>query len=119
MIAVQRTASPPLSQFVRLLWYYDGFEQPHSKERLLPDGTMSLVVNLRENCMRLPDPESRCGMQTTGGHVLSGARSGFFVVDTSDMVCTLGVQFSPSGAFPFLKMPAGELSEHALSLDLL
>jgi len=119
MIAVQRTASPPLSQFVRLLWYYDGFEQPHSKERLLPDGTMSLVVNLRENCMRLPDPESRCGMQTTGGHVLSGARSGFFVVDTSDMVCTLGAQFSPGGAFPFLKMPAGELSEQALSLDLL
>lgn len=119
MIAAQHTPTPPLSQFVRLLWYYDGFEQPHSRERLLPDGTMSLVVNLREDRMQLQDPQSRGGMRTIRGHVLSGARSGFLVLDTNNMVCTLGVQFSPGGAFPFLGIPVSELTEQSLSLDLL
>lgn len=119
MIAEQYIPSPPLSQFVRMLWYYDGFEQPHARERLLPDGAMALVVNLKEDRMHLDDSGQRASMPDLPGHVLSGPRSGYFVVSTRNMVHTLGVHFRPGGAFPFLTMPAGELSEQVLSLDLL
>jgi AraC-like DNA-binding protein len=119
MIAEQHIPSPPLSQFVRMLWYYDGFEQPHARERLLPDGTMSLVVNLNESRMRLQDSRERVDVEDMPAHVLSGPRSGYLVVSTRNMVHTLGVHFCPGGAFPFLRMPAGELSERVLSLDLL
>ena len=27
----------PLSQFVELFWFYDGYTQPHAKERIMPD----------------------------------------------------------------------------------
>jgi AraC-like DNA-binding protein len=39
------------------------------------------------------------------------------VLDTADMVTTLGIQFRPGGAFPFLPMPASELQNHCLSLE--
>ena len=40
---------PPLSRFVELLWYYENAPQPHQKERLMPDGCISLVINLFED----------------------------------------------------------------------
>jgi xanthosine utilization system XapX-like protein len=48
--------APPLSEFVGLLWLYEGYQQPHKKERLLPDGSMELVVNLNEDLTRVYDP---------------------------------------------------------------
>ncbi len=119
MISVHHIPSPPLSSFVRLFWYYDGYVQPHPRERLLPGGTMSLVVNLREDHIRTYDTQTQQNPQTIRGHVLSGARSNFFVVDTRNMVHTIGVQFRPGGGFPFLKMPADEVTGQSLSLDQL
>jgi len=48
---------PPLSRFVELLWYYENAPQPHQKERLMPDGCITLVINLFEDETRLYDPE--------------------------------------------------------------
>ena len=50
---------PPLSSFVDLFWFYDGyFPGPHSKERLMPDGSVELVINLKEDEARIYDRES-------------------------------------------------------------
>ncbi len=35
---------PPLSDCVERFWFYDGYAPPHAKERLLPSGTMELVI---------------------------------------------------------------------------
>jgi AraC-like DNA-binding protein len=119
MIARIYIPPSPLSRFVRLIWYYDGYEQPHPKERLLPDGSMSLVLNLRDDLVRTYDSRDHSKVSRIPGHVFSGARSGFFVVDTANMLQTIGVQFHPGGAFPFLRMPASEVSEQTLTLDQL
>ncbi|MGH8488975.1 MAG: DUF6597 domain-containing transcriptional factor, partial [Gammaproteobacteria bacterium] len=42
---------PPLSDFVALLWLYEGDDLPHPKERLLPTGTVELVINLRSDTL--------------------------------------------------------------------
>ncbi len=49
--------------------------------------------------------------------MICGARSSFMVSDTANMVTTLGIQFKPGGAFPFLKMPASELNDRCVPLD--
>lgn len=58
-------------------------------------------------------------LQTAGmrRHVFCGARSRFLDVNTCDMVTTLGIQFKPGGAFPFLHLPASELNEQCVSLE--
>ena len=49
MIRLTHVPRPPLSQFVHLLWLYEGYTQPHAKERVLPTGEMQIVINLLED----------------------------------------------------------------------
>ena len=110
---------PPLSDFVGLFWFYEGYRQPHKKERLLPDGSMELVFNLREDQTRMYDRQSTDQPRTFRGSLLVGVHSEFFVIDTSQQECVLGVHFKPGGAFPFLGMPASEVHNTHLSLETL
>ncbi|MBV9709986.1 MAG: hypothetical protein JO011_03595, partial [Ktedonobacteraceae bacterium] len=46
---------PPLSNFIESFWLSQGNIPSHTKERRLPDGSASLVINLRDDLMRLYD----------------------------------------------------------------
>src|SRR5580704_8310199 len=111
------TPAPPLSEFVELLWLYEGYRQPHKKERLLPDGSMELVINLNEDCTREYDRHDAEKFRTLRGSLVVGAHSEFFVIDTAEQHSVAGVHFKPGGAFPFLGLPAGELHNTLLSLQ--
>jgi AraC-like DNA-binding protein len=96
---------PPLSEFVDLFWMYEGYAQPHARERLLPTGAMELVFRMDAD-----------------GHVASGvvgARSEFLMLPTSRPFSVIGVHFKPGGGFPFFGVPSGELHNRSLPLDLL
>ena len=108
---------PPLSDFVDLFWLYQGYTQPHHKERLLPNGSMELVVNLKDDQARVYDPRNSSRFQATHGAILIGVQSEFFVIDTAQQMSVIGVHFKPGGAFPFFKLPAGEFHNQHLSLD--
>jgi AraC-like DNA-binding protein len=113
------TPRPPLSNFVDILWLYEGYSKPHDKERLLPDGSMELVVNLSEDEARVYDRRDTSQFQTSRGVVLVGVQSEFFVIDTAEQVSVMGAHFKPGGAFPFFNLPAGEFHNQHVSLDLL
>jgi len=110
---------PPLSQFVHLLWLYEGYTQPHTKERVLPTGEMQIVINLLEDKTCIYDRADTDRCQTFSGSLLSGAHSEYQVISTAMQAFVIGVCFKPSGAFPFLRMPAGELRDTSVSLDTL
>jgi AraC-like DNA-binding protein len=99
------TPGPPLSEFVDSLWIYEGYVQPHARERVLPTGTMQLAFTL--------DGEGR---RCSG---VAGARSEMVVLDTSRPLSVIGVHFKPGGGFPFFGLPAGELHNRSVTLDLL
>jgi AraC-like DNA-binding protein len=109
---------PPLSNFVDLFWLYQGYTQPHDKERLLPNGSMELVINLKDDEARVYDRRDTSRFQATRGAILIGVQSEFFVLDTAQQMSVIGVHFKPGGAFPFFKLPAGEFHNQRLSLDL-
>jgi len=109
---------PPLSNFVELLWLYEGYTQPHDKERLLPNGAMELVVNLKDDAARIYDRRDSSKFQSTRGALLVGVQSEFFVIDTAQQQSVIGAHFKPGGAFPFFNLPAGEFHNQHLSLDL-
>src|SRR5579862_5852947 len=110
---------PPLSQFIHLLWLYEGYTQPPAKERVLPTGEMQIVINLLEDRSCIYDPEDPDRCRTFSGSLLSGAHSRYQVISTAAQRSVIGVYFRPGGAFPFLRMPAGELREATVSLDAL
>jgi len=81
------------------LWLYEGYTQPHAKERVLPTGEMQIVINLLEDrtCIYDGDDTDRC--QTFRGSVLSGAHSEYQVITTAMQASVIGVAFKPGGAF--------------------
>src|SRR5262245_54925219 len=107
MLRLHRVPRPPLSEFVELLWLYEGTSGSHSRERLMPTGTVELVVNLREDQRDFRHP------------VLAGPRSESSILDTAHTAAVIGVHFRPGGAFPFLGVPAGELHNLDVDLDVL
>ena len=42
----RRITQGPLSGYVEAVWLAEGYVQPHARERVLPTGTMSLIVDL-------------------------------------------------------------------------
>ena len=119
MLFRNRRPDPPLGRYIQALWTWEGFQQPHHMERLLPDGSLQLVVNLREDQTRIYDREHLERCQTHSGALVAGAHSSYFVIDTAEQTSVAGVHFLPGGAFPFLGIPAGELQDRHVSLDLL
>jgi AraC-like DNA-binding protein len=110
---------PPLANFVDSFWLYEGYYQSHTKERRLPDGSMELVINLRDDMLWVYDRQNPHQFQSFRGGLISGAHSQFTVLDTVSLQSIIGIHFKAGGAFPFLPLPAGEMHNTLLSLDTL
>jgi AraC-like DNA-binding protein len=98
-------------------WSFQGYLPAHALERLLPDGSAELVVNLNEDCSRTYDPRDHTRVQTLPGATIAGPHTKYFVIDTAEQLSTVGVHFRPGGAFPFFGMPASELRDSHVALE--
>jgi AraC-like DNA-binding protein len=116
MFASRYKPHPALSGFVEDLWLYDGYVSAHDRERILPSGTFELVLNLRENELRIYGAAEAERCRRFSGAVISGPYAGYFCSDAAEEVSIMGVHFRPGGAFPFLGFPAGELSNAHIDL---
>jgi AraC-like DNA-binding protein len=110
---------PPLGALIEKLWLYEGYTVGHARERLLPMGTMELVINLREDESRVYDPRTGLALpsRVQRGALLCGAHSESFIIDTDEQQSVIGVHFKPGGAAPFLGVPAGELHNRQVGLE--
>lgn len=101
--------APPLDRFVDRLWYWEGEPLSHGKDRLLPSGEASLIVNLREDEVRNYTGPNDDQVERFPGAVLVGAHSRYSVIDTQEQRAVMGVSFRPGGAWPFFDPAADEL----------
>lgn len=100
-----RVPPRPIADFVALFWYWRGHSLPRATERVLPMGTMELVIRLG------------AGNAADGG--ISGPHSEAFLIERTTQDELLGIHFKPGGAFPFLGCPAGDLhNRYATLADL-
>jgi len=112
---------PPLGAFVSCLWYSEGAQGTHARERLLPTGESGIVFDLRESprahFRTNPDIDGIVEPATYAPVVFCGARTDSFLLDTSEQERVIGIQFRAGGAYPFLGMPASEVANATYSLD--
>src|SRR5215831_5858277 len=117
MLYLRHIPKAPLSNFVELFWYWDGFpSRQHSHERLMPDGAVAMVINLKEDQARIYDRNNLRAYSSFPGALVCGPHSDFFVIDTAGQASVMGIQFRPGGAFPFFKLPVDELHNLHVSL---
>jgi len=118
MIARHRVPKTPLSNFVNMLWYYDeDYPRVHAKERILPGGTVEIVINLKEDIGRFYDKGDTSKCFTHRGTLIAGVLTEYAVIDTEEQMSVMGINFKPGGAFPFFNLPLSELQDLHLSLD--
>jgi AraC-like DNA-binding protein len=109
---------PPLEDFVHTFWHCS-HAAAHPRARILPCGTCELVVNLRDDEIRIYDSQRPECYERFPGIVVVGAYAGAFDIDPSQRTFMMGVHFKPGGAFPFFGAAVGELvSSHVALEDL-
>jgi AraC-like DNA-binding protein len=112
---LSRAPRPVLASSVDRLWFVSD-PPPHPRARVLPSGTLELVVNLAEDEIRVYDPAAR-RVQRYPGAIVSGALTSSFGIDPCEHGSSIGVHFKPGGAFAFLGVPAFELADAHVDLE--
>lgn len=95
----------PLASYVEKIWYCDGYQGVHRKQRVLPNGRFQLVVSLAESPLRAPARPTEESGKIASSLVL-GIRTHFSVIDTATLKSAMGVVFWPGGARAFFDEPA-------------
>jgi AraC-like DNA-binding protein len=118
MIYHSYAPSSRLADFVERFWQCS--DVPSQRPvRILPSGTIELVINLCEDQVRIYDSLQSDRCVRYSGVVVAGPYKGFLMIDPMQHSAIIGVHFKPGGAFPFLSVPADELADIHLDLELL
>ncbi|WP_338864744.1 DUF6597 domain-containing transcriptional factor [Myxococcus stipitatus] len=118
MLYTSHTPMVPLADFVEYFWSLSDVPA-HTRERIVPSGTLELVVNLDEDQIRIHDPVDPARCRRFSGAVVSGAYRSYFVIDTRVHASIVGVHFRPGGARAVLGLPPGELVDTHIDLETL
>jgi Domain of unknown function (DUF6597) len=111
-----RPSVAALAPFVRSLGYFAG-ELPPARERVLPSGDMSLVVNLYEDELRTYEGHHAEIVRRTSGAALLGPRRTHQVIDTEEQRCVIEVNFDFGGASHFFPIPSSAARDELVELD--
>lgn len=104
--------SAPLGDHVECFWALSDAPD-HRRERIVPSGTIELVINLHADEFRVfADQALRFR-----GAMVSGCYSREFEIDTQAHTHVLGVHFRPGGAARLLGVPPGALADTHVALD--
>ena len=102
MILHLHRAAPPLDRFVESVTYYAGYEPDHTKERLLPDGAVELIVDLTDAPKRLYHREDFTRSTAFRHAWISGMRREWLVIEAAPGSSMAVIRFRPGGAYPML-----------------
>jgi AraC-like DNA-binding protein len=118
MIYRLRVPGAPLSYFVENLWFYRDLEVNYTREKLLPDASMELIIDLGEGAKKLYDRDS---LRYTGYNRcwISGMHRQYLVIGAERGSSMVGAHFRTGGAAPFFGFPLSELASQVVELDLI
>lgn len=109
----------PLSTHISVIWQMHSPAAPYIKERVLPTGTVELVINLSAEKNRLFGGVELTTENWFGRAIVCGTHTVPFGIDTESAATIIGVHFKPGGAAPFFGLPIDELKNHHVGLDML
>jgi AraC-like DNA-binding protein len=116
MALTYRAPRPELAPFVSRLWASDTGEVPGARERVLPTGTMHVVIRV-EHPLALFDHVDDPTPRAIGHAIIGGARAAAYIRDVSRPVRSVGAQLRTGAAELLLGVPALALAEHHTALD--
>lgn len=116
MIEFTYRPGKPLSEFVRYMWYQEGYKPTGSVERVLPTGSSQIIINLGDNRFRHfgPDLEKTTEYDKL---ILAGVHTKPVFLDSTTRTSTIGAVLK-EGAIPALfGIPAVKFQNQVINLD--
>jgi len=116
MLYLQQTPSAVLIPWVRSLWYCQAPKAEYERERVLPNGCLQIILNLRGDTL------TDCGDDGTvtgrlPAAIVVGARARFEVIDTSDLEELAGIIIQPGSFGRLFRERADLFFERSIALD--
>ncbi|HJS54080.1 MAG TPA: helix-turn-helix transcriptional regulator [Chitinophagaceae bacterium] len=106
----------PLSNFIDFFFYFEGAHAEHRMEKLLPDGSVDLLIDLTDSPKKLFHNEDGTSYITFKKSWISGMKTNYILIDAS-VSNMIGVHFKPGGCYPFIHFPMAELNDLTIGLD--
>jgi AraC-like DNA-binding protein len=99
-----------IASYVEHFWYCEGYQMPHRRERVLPNGRFQLIINLSDSFASEG--------QISPSPLVVGMQSRGTMIDTASLQSIAGVLFWPGAAPAFFDPPADEFHNRNIPLDL-
>ncbi len=107
---------PPLASLVESLWSFEG-SFAHRFERILPGGTVQILINLHEDELRWYDDKRGGACHRMSGQAICGPHTRSFRIDTAEQQQIMGINFRLGGVYPFMRAPTSALHNAHVDLD--
>ncbi|MCB0531211.1 MAG: helix-turn-helix transcriptional regulator [Lewinellaceae bacterium] len=109
--------APPLDLYIEHFFLYQNLVSGHARERMLPDGHIELVIDLREQSnfwYKHDDPTTAHNVQRGW---ISGVHRNYITLEAAQGASMLVVRFRPGRILQILGMPAQEIAGQVVLLD--
>jgi len=113
------TPAEPLSAYIEMFWYWEGYHPPHPAERILPSGTMEITISLSDTPFRVYDETPGRTPTDIVGPMVVGPHSRHFIIETAQPMSLLSVWFKAGGALALFGLGGHEMHNTHLPLNLL
>jgi AraC-like DNA-binding protein len=108
-----------LALHVQSIVYFDEYNPDYEKERLLPDGCQTLIIDLTETPKRIFDNINLTDKQVCKRYWFSGARNELLTIDSGGINSSmLVINFTFTGAYQFIHHPCEQTKSQVISADI-
>jgi AraC-like DNA-binding protein len=105
-----------LSDFIENIVYYEGYSAKHLVDKLLPDGSINLLMDMSNRPAKLYQDLKLEKSTSFQGSFISGQHKGYILIEAnhSSMMVT---RFKLGGAFAFFDFPISKLNDAVVQLE--
>lgn len=107
----------PLDAFVESITCFSGYDPRHTRERLIPDGAATLIVDLGDGPKRLFRDDYAAEHVAFRRAWISGMQLKPIVIEAAPVSSLMVIRFQPGGAYPFLGHDLSALTNDVLAFD--
>lgn len=119
MIFVEHKVADDLSDLVQGMIYYQGYRPDHDKEKLLPDGTANLVIELQNQPQYIFDNQSLEPVQTCKQAWFSGLQTNYLTISSGFDAEMLVLTIKPTAVSRVINQSASQVVNRVLpAVDL-
>lgn len=108
---------PPLSHFVKCLWYADD-KVSYKQERILPTGTIEIMLNFGAP-FRVYDHDDNTKFTLNSHAWIAGLHTDYIINEPVNETHMMGIRVKPHGLSLFVDVPAHEFHNQIIDMDLI